>query len=89
MNVKVIKLSSENYDLEKAKLFDALEEATFIAIDCEMTGLGFRNIQTSLDERFRIMKNAVTERALLSLGIACFQFSEQHGSKLSFKVQVR
>eukprot|EP01147_Barroeca_monosierra_P001605 gene1605-4742_t len=85
--VAVVDVHAGNFQALWTCLHMALRQATFLALDCELSGLGHRGAMRakSIQERYTHMRNAAQTRALLSLGIACFK---DLGEGRGFQVQV-
>lgn len=73
--VPVVDLHQDNLQQMWPALVCAIRTASFVAIDCELSGLGQRKLINSpaLDERYRHLAVAARTRAIISIGLSCFR----------------
>ena len=85
--VFVVDVHRDNFMALWPRLHMAVMDATFVALDCGLSGLGSRGAMRarSVQQRFELMKATAQSRALLSLGISCFKATNEEGT--SYQVQ--
>eukprot|EP00730_Choanoeca_flexa_P019448 TRINITY_DN9498_c0_g1_i1.p2 TRINITY_DN9498_c0_g1~~TRINITY_DN9498_c0_g1_i1.p2 ORF type:complete len:429 (+),score=102.28 TRINITY_DN9498_c0_g1_i1:3-1289(+) len=78
----VIDVNRSNADKLWPRILFAIQSASFIAIDLEMTGLGTRGKKRAknMAERYPTLRAAAQTRSLLSFGIACFCANSDNAS---------
>ncbi len=74
MDVPVVHITLDNFHQLLPELQSAIGEASFIALDAELSGIGAKRALNSFDmhDRYKAMVELAHSRAMLSLGIACF-----------------
>lgn len=72
--IPIIEINRENLSELLPLLRESINNAYFIALDCEMSGLGDRSMlrSKSVEDRYLAMCQAATSRSILSIGISCF-----------------
>ncbi|KAK8381328.1 hypothetical protein O3P69_018427 [Scylla paramamosain] len=70
----IIEVTGDNLAQVWPSLSKALRDATFVAMDCELSGLGNRSKIKSfeLDVRYQNMAEVARNYAIVALGISCF-----------------
>jgi len=73
--VPVIDVHRENFEKHKNSIYEAIDAASFIALDCELSGLGDRKkLNTpSIDERYKHTSLVAKTRSIISLGLAMYK----------------
>ncbi|KAK2160795.1 hypothetical protein LSH36_127g16051 [Paralvinella palmiformis] len=73
--VPVIEVNTDNIVHLWPAILQAVQSATFIAIDTELSGLGNRRLLNAkaIDERYRHMCEVAGTRSMVALGISCFK----------------
>jgi target of EGR1 protein 1 len=72
--VPVIDVHKDNLSVHLPGLLKAIEEASFVAIDCELSGLGDRKKLNapSIDERYLNTCLVAKTRSIIALGLSTF-----------------
>ncbi|XP_027216827.2 target of EGR1 protein 1 isoform X1 [Penaeus vannamei] len=70
----VIEVSEDNFVSVLPAIRDAISKASFVAIDCELSGLGQRKKinYPEIDFRYQYMAEVARKYAVVSLGLSCF-----------------
>ncbi|KAK3577576.1 hypothetical protein CHS0354_026541 [Potamilus streckersoni] len=73
--IPIVDVHVDNFRESWPSLILAIRSAGFIALDLELSGLGRRNMlqAKSVDDRYKGIAECARTRAILSLGISCFQ----------------
>ncbi|KAL3868765.1 hypothetical protein ACJMK2_041530 [Sinanodonta woodiana] len=73
--IPIVDVHIDNFRESWPALILAIKSAGFIALDLELSGLGRRNMlqAKSVDDRYKGIAECARTRAILSLGISCFQ----------------
>uniref|UniRef100_A0A914WDT1 C3H1-type domain-containing protein n=1 Tax=Plectus sambesii TaxID=2011161 RepID=A0A914WDT1_9BILA len=90
--IKVVEVNSDNLNVIWPHLLLSIKNATIVALDLELSGLGERARMSakSVDDRYSAIRDAARSRAILSLGVATFRrvaVSEKK-KRVRFQVQV-
>ncbi|XP_077865432.1 target of EGR1 protein 1-like [Saccoglossus kowalevskii] len=89
--VPVVDVHKDNFHELRPSMQLAIQSATFVAADAELSGLGPRKLLVahSVDDRYKAMCDIAKSRALISLGLSCFKINPQQtcGDVVSFTVQ--
>jgi len=73
--VPVIDVHRDNFEKHKNGIYEAMDAASFIALDCELSGLGDRKRLNSptIDERYKNTGLVAKTRSIISLGLAMYK----------------
>ena len=74
MNVVVTDITQSNFSTLYPLMLQTIQEAQFIALDTELSGIGKRRdlMAPSVDARYAALSSVAATRSILSLGISCF-----------------
>ncbi|EDV23307.1 uncharacterized protein TRIADDRAFT_57787 [Trichoplax adhaerens] len=72
--VAVVIVDKSNVKQLFPSIIHAINSASFVAIDLELSGLGNRKDlgAASLDDRYKVLSHVAATRAIIALGISCF-----------------
>lgn len=91
--VPVVDLNRNNLQFHLPQLLKGIKEASFIALDCELSGLGDRKKlnASTIDDRYKNTALVAKTRSIISLGISVFELhpdaeNDPHVNKWSYKV---
>ncbi|KAL7642077.1 UNVERIFIED_CONTAM: hypothetical protein RMT77_007951 [Armadillidium vulgare] len=73
--VPIIEITDENFKTMWPAISRAISESSFVALDCELSGLGSKSKLNSpmIDVRYTNIKEITKEYSIVSLGISCFK----------------
>jgi len=80
-SVPIIDVTKENVAIVGPMMRGGIIGSDFIAIDCELSGLGNRKRlnATDLDERYENTGNVAKTRSIISMGLSLFKLFKTHG----------
>ncbi|XP_071490969.1 target of EGR1 protein 1-like [Diadema antillarum] len=83
LNVPIIDIHRDNFTDFWPAINLAIQTASFIAIDAELSGLGCRRnlMAKSIEDRYRFISEVAKTRSILSIGISCFRLLEDQGNE--------
>ncbi|KZS11560.1 putative Target of EGR1 protein 1 [Daphnia magna] len=86
--VSVFDAHKDNLQFVWPSIVCSIQNASFIAVDCELSGLGSRKLINSqaVDDRYKNISEVAKTRSIISLGLSCFKLSECEKT-LNFSVQ--
>jgi len=89
-SVPVVEVDKFNMDKHMEGMTRAVEQASFVAVDCELSGLGDRkklNAPT-IDERYKNTSLVAKTRSVISLGLSTFRLlpGSEEGKEWSYSV---
>ena len=81
-NVVITDVTKNNFKRLWPQIVADITNASFIAIDAEMSGLGCtkQTMTSNLDERYAFISSLAASRSIISLGLACFTCFEKNKS---------
>ncbi|XP_076353535.1 target of EGR1 protein 1-like [Tachypleus tridentatus] len=76
-SVPIVEVNKENFVQLWPTLLLSIKKSYFVAIDLELSGLGNRkNLNARcIEDRYKAISEAVSSRAIISLGLSCFRLS--------------
>ncbi|XP_013782965.1 target of EGR1 protein 1-like [Limulus polyphemus] len=76
-SVPIVEVNKENFVQLWPTLLLSIKNSYFVAIDLELSGLGNRkNLNARcIEDRYKAIAEAVSSRAIISLGLSCFRLS--------------
>ncbi|KAJ8040388.1 Target of EGR1 protein 1 [Holothuria leucospilota] len=76
LSVPVVDINRDNFKQFWPSVVFACKTASFIALDAELSGLGPRKqlVAKNLPERYKAICDVAKTRAVLSLGVSCYQY---------------
>ncbi|XP_791390.3 target of EGR1 protein 1 [Strongylocentrotus purpuratus] len=79
LNVPIIDVHRENFKDFWPAINLAIQTASYIAIDTELSGLGNRRklMAKSIEDRYKSIAEVAKTRSILSLGLSCFKIQEE------------
>lgn len=77
--VPIIDVTKENFAQLWPSLTFSIKNASFIALDLELSGIGNRKEinAKSIEDRYKAMTTVANTRAILSIGLSCFTLREK------------
>ncbi|GAB6028962.1 Target of EGR1, member 1 (Nuclear) [Chamberlinius hualienensis] len=84
-NVPIVIVNKSNFVTIWPSLIHAVDKASVIGIDIELSGLGDRRSLSikDIEERYKAVASVAQTRAILSLGIACFCSQQLNNETIS------
>nr|CAD2167689.1 unnamed protein product [Meloidogyne enterolobii] len=87
--IPIAEINKENINKVWPQLLSAIQQAHIVAIDLEFSGLGDSSNKKAFSDRYRIAKETVKSRTILSLGIATFQRRQtKNPLNISYKCKI-
>ncbi|XP_054764335.2 target of EGR1 protein 1-like [Lytechinus pictus] len=79
LNVPIIDVHRDNFSDFWPAINLAIQTASFIAIDAELSGLGCRRnlMAKSIEDRYKSIAEVAKTRSILSLGLSCFKIQDE------------
>uniref|UniRef100_A0A1I8BNQ6 PPM-type phosphatase domain-containing protein n=1 Tax=Meloidogyne hapla TaxID=6305 RepID=A0A1I8BNQ6_MELHA len=71
--IPIAEINKENIYRVWPQLLNAIQHANLVAVDLEFSGLGDSSNKKTFHDRYKIAKETVKSRTILSMGIATFQ----------------
>merc|ERR1719150_2829771 len=80
--IPIITVHKKNLVKYKSRIVDDIKNCSFVAVDCELSGLGERRKLNApqVDERYRNTCLVAKTRSIISLGLSLFRFVSQDES---------